>query len=95
MGHRLANGRALEFNLAVRGRRYNEFLNELRTFHKTQSRTRGPRPTPSTPGTTCAVVARSRLVGAAARLHHVLAEAHLSCIIKVGLESPVLRHRVD
>jgi hypothetical protein len=33
---RLANGRALEFILAVPGRRYNEFLKELRAFHKTQ-----------------------------------------------------------
>jgi hypothetical protein len=32
----LANGRALEFILAVPGRRYNEFLKELRAFHKTQ-----------------------------------------------------------
>jgi len=33
---RLANGHPLEFILAVPGRRYNEFLKELRAFHKTQ-----------------------------------------------------------
>ena len=33
---RLANGHHLEFILAVPGRRYNEFLKELRAFHKTE-----------------------------------------------------------
>ena len=33
---RLANGRALEFILAVPGRCYNEVLKELRALHKTQ-----------------------------------------------------------
>ncbi len=33
---RLANGHPLEFILAVPGRRYNEFLKELRAFHKTE-----------------------------------------------------------
>ena len=33
---RLANGRTLEFILAVPGRRYNEFLKELKAFHSTQ-----------------------------------------------------------
>jgi len=32
----LANGRALEFILAVPGRRYNEFLKQLKAFHRTQ-----------------------------------------------------------
>jgi len=33
---RLANGSVLEFILAVPGRRYNEFLKELKAFHSTQ-----------------------------------------------------------
>jgi transposase len=32
----LANGRALEFIIAVPGRRYNEFLKQLRAFHRDQ-----------------------------------------------------------
>ena len=35
-GIRLANGRTLEFILAVPGRRYNEFLEELKAFHETE-----------------------------------------------------------
>ena len=33
---RLANGRALEFILAVPGRRYSEFLDQLQRFHRTE-----------------------------------------------------------
>lgn len=35
-GIELANGQALEFILAVPGRRYNEFLDALKAFHRTQ-----------------------------------------------------------
>lgn len=136
---RLANGQALEFILAVPGRRYHEFAKTLKDFHQTQCEVATEEVTTEQtwqglrlviahdPVTAklqtqrCAdrIQALSRQAdewakkldaqdvgerrrgrpltdkGATARLYHAVADAHLSRIIKVDLNSDVLRYDID
>jgi transposase len=135
----LANGHTLEFILAVPGRRYNEFLETLETFHRTQctdatteviteTTWQGLRLIVAHDPATAAVQTERRKAriealvkqanawvekldaqdigkrrrgrslsdsGAKARLYHAVAEAQLSRIIKVDLDSDVLRYDID
>lgn len=136
---RLPNGQALEFILAVPGRRYHEFAKTLKDFHQTQCEVATEEVTTEQtwqglrlviahdPVTAklqtqrCAdrIQALSRQAdewakkldaqdvgerrrgrpltdkGATARLYHAVADAHLSRIIKVDLNSDVLRYDID
>ena len=138
-GIELANGHTLEFILAVPGRRYNEFLKTLKTFHRTQCK--GATEEVITEATwqslrlivahdpaTASVQTERRNArieallkqadewvdkldaqdigerrrgrplsdsGAKARLYHAVAEAQLSRIIKVDLDSDILSYEID
>lgn len=136
---RLPNGQALEFILAVPGRRYHEFAKTLKDFHQTQCEVATEEVTTEqtwqglrlviahdpvtaklqTQRRADRIQALSRQAdewakkldaqdvgerrrgrpltdkGATARLYHAVADAHLSRIIKVDLNSDVLRYDID